>query len=79
LLYRLSLPLYLYAGAGYGYKKLAWETAEGSWAENTDKTYTGAEAELGLILRSKNFAVSAGVQSNSFKYIEATIGVGIMF
>jgi opacity protein-like surface antigen len=79
LLYRLSLPVYLYAGAGYGYKKLAWETAEGAWAENTDKTYTGAEAELGLILRSKNFAVSAGVQSNSFKYVEATIGVGIMF
>jgi opacity protein-like surface antigen len=79
LLYRLSLPVYLYAGAGYGYKKLAWETAEGVWAENTDKTYTGAEAEVGLILRSKNFAVSAGVQSNSFKYVEATIGVGIMF
>jgi opacity protein-like surface antigen len=79
LLYRASLPLYLYAGAGYGYKKLAWETADGTWAENTDKTYTGVEAELGLILRAKNFAVSAGIQSNSFKYMEATIGVGIMF
>jgi hypothetical protein len=79
LLYRLSLPLYLYAGGGYGYKKLAWELANGTWAENIDKTYKGAEAELGLILRSKNFAVSAGIQSNSFKYLEATIGVGIMF
>jgi hypothetical protein len=79
LLYRASLPLYLYAGAGYGYKKLAWETADGTWAENTDKTYTGPEVEAGLILRSKNFAVSAGLQTNSFKYVEATIGVGIMF
>jgi hypothetical protein len=79
LLYRLGLPLYLYAGGGYGYKKLAWELADGSWAENQDKTYTGAEAELGLIFRAKNFALSAGVQSNNFKYIEATIGVGIMF
>jgi hypothetical protein len=79
LLRRLSLPLYLYVGAGYGYKKLAWETADGLWAENTDKTSTGVEAELGLILRSKNFALSAGVQTNSFKYMEATVGVGIMF
>lgn len=79
LLYRVVLPLYIYAGAGYGYKKLAWETADSSWAENTDKTYTGVEAELGLIFRAKNFAVSAGIQSNSFKYMEATVGVGIMF
>jgi opacity protein-like surface antigen len=79
LLCRLSHPLYLYVGGGYGYKKLAWETAEGTWAENTDKTYTGPEAELGFILRAKNFAISAGAQSNNFKYVEATVGIGIMF
>jgi opacity protein-like surface antigen len=79
LLFRLVLPLYLYVGGGYGYKKLAWETAEGTWAENTDKTYTGPEAELGFILRAKNFAISAGAQSNNFKYVEATVGIGIMF
>jgi hypothetical protein len=66
-------------GAGYGYKKLAWETVDGAWAENSDKTNTGVEAELGLIFRAKNFALSAGVQSNSFSYMEATLGVGIMF
>jgi hypothetical protein len=79
LLFRVALPVYIYAGGGYGYKKLAWELADGSWAENQDKTYTGAEAEFGLILRAKNFAFSAGVQSNSFKYMEATVGIGIMF
>ena len=83
---RLAKPLYLYLGAGYGYKKLAWEVAEGEsgtnsdkWAENTDETFKGVEADLGLVLRAKNFAVSAGVQSNSFKYFEATVGIGIMF
>jgi hypothetical protein len=79
LMYRIALPLYAYLGAGYGYKKLAWETVDGAWAENSDKTYTGVEAELGLIFRAKNFALSAGVQSNSFSYMEATLGVGIMF
>lgn len=83
---RIAKPLYIYLGTGYGYKKLAWEMAEGesgtnsdSWAENTDETFKGVEADLGLVLRAKNFAVSAGIQSNSFKYFEATVGVGIMF
>ena len=48
-------------------------------AENTDQTFNGIEADLGLVLRAKNIAFSAGVQSNSFKYFEATVGIGIMF
>lgn len=78
-MFRLAKPLYLYAGGGYGYKKLAWETVDGQWLENADETYQGVEAETGLVLRLKNFALSAGVQSNSFKYMEATVGIGIMF
>ena len=86
LMCRLAKPLYLYMGGGYGYKQLAWEMAEGEsgtnsnqWAENTDETFKGIEADLGLVLRAKNFAITAGVQSNSFKYFEATVGLGIMF
>lgn len=86
LMARLAKPLYLYVGAGYGYKKLAWELADGEsgtnsdkWAENTDETFKGVEADLGLVLRTGNFAISAGVQSNNFKYYEATVGVGLMF
>ena len=86
VMYRLAKPLYLYMGAGYGYKKLAWEMADGEgleetglWAENTDESFKGVEADLGLVLRAGNFALTAGVQSNSFKYFEATVGVGIMF
>lgn len=83
---RIAKPLYLYVGAGYGYKKLAWEMAQGEvgtssdkWAENTDETFTGVEADLGLVLRTGNVAFTAGLQSNSFKYFEATVGIGIMF
>ena len=85
-MYRLTNPLYIYLGAGSGYKKLAWEIAEGEsgthsdkWAENKDGSATGVEADLGLVFRAKNFAITAGVQSNSFKYFEATLGIGIMF
>lgn len=79
LLQRLWKPAYLYVGAGYGYKRLGWELESGEWAENTDQTYKGIEAEVGGIYRIKNFALSAGVQTNSFKYWEATLGLGIMF
>jgi len=78
-LQRLYKPLYLYAGAGYGTKILGWEMQGGEWAENVDESYKGIEAELGGIYRIKNIALSAGVQTNSFKYWEATLGVGIMF
>ena len=86
VMYRIAKPLYMYLGTGFGYKKLAWEIAEGeyginsdTWAENIDQSFSGVEADLGLVLRAKNFAFSAGIQSNSFKYYEATLGVGIMF
>lgn len=86
LMHRLAKSFYLYWGAGYGYKKLAWEMAEGEsgtnsdkWAENSDESYNGVEADLGLVLRTGNVAFTAGVQSNSFKYFEATVGIGIMF
>lgn len=82
---RLAKPLYLYAGAGFGYKNTAWEMAEGTygyeggWAKNTDESFSGVEADLGLVLRLKNIALTAGAQTNQFKYYEATVGLGIMF
>lgn len=79
LLYRVALPFYLYAGGGFGNKKLAWEMPNDTWAEVSDASTEGFEVELGGIYRIKNFALSAGVQSNQFKYWEATLGVAFMF
>ncbi|MBQ8672516.1 MAG: hypothetical protein IJ511_00435 [Bacteroides sp.] len=78
-MYRVILPLYLYAGIGYGYKKSAWEMADGNWAEADAHTSKGLEAEVGGIYRFKNFALSAGLQTNQFKYMEATVGIAVMF
>lgn len=78
-LYRVALPFYFYAGIGYGSKTLAWEMVDGRWAEAADHTYKGLESEAGAIYRIKNVAFSVGVQNNSFKYWESTIGVALMF
>ena len=47
--------------------------------EVTLKDYKGIEAELGVMGRFGIFALSAGVQTNSFKYMEFNVGVGVMF
>lgn len=72
-------PFYAYAGLGYGYNKLGWETVNGDWVKNTDQSCDGIEVEIGGIYRLKNISFMAGIQTNSFSYIEATLGVGFMF
>ena len=79
--------LYLYAGAGWGRRVLAWEMytggesgdSYGSVKVTAPYSFSGAESELGAILRLGAFALSAGVQTNQFKYYEANLGLGIMF
>ena len=78
-MYRIILPLYVYAGIGYGTKTLAWEMADGRWAEASEHSVQGIESEVGLIYRFENFAVSAGVENTQGKYWEANIGVAVMF
>lgn len=79
LLQRLWPNGYLYVGAGYGYRNVAWETLDHVYLENIDKSYEGVEAEVGMIFRFNNLAVSLGGQTNSFKMFEGCIGLGIMF
>ena len=79
-LFRVAKPLYLYVGAGYGSRILAWQSSN-----NTDYyrvepvSFTGFEAEAGILANFGIFAISAGVQTNQFKYVEANLGIGLMF
>lgn len=76
---RLAKPLYLYVGAGYGSRTLAWETIDGELVKNTDHSASGIAGEIGAIGRFGKFALSAGYQTVSFKYHEASLGIGFMF
>lgn len=79
LLQQLWKPVYLYAGVGYGERLLSWETTGGEWIKNTDHSFKGVEAEIGGIIRYGLLAVSLGVQTNSLKYVEANVGIGVIF
>lgn len=79
---KLSDALYAYLGGGYGSRILAWKMytdGDYEWARVTPNSFTGYEAELGMVFRAGVFAFSAGVQTNQFKYYEANVGIGVMF
>lgn len=78
-LYRFMKPLYGYVGAGYGQRTLAWETVEGKWVKNTDHSASGIAMEIGAIGTYNNFALSLGIQTIGFKYMELGIGIGYFF
>lgn len=75
--------LYAYVGAGYGTRTVAWQMVgaggEQQYARVAPSSFKGVEAELGLVYRLGGVVFSAGVQTNSFKYYEANLGVGVMF
>ncbi|MCD7851301.1 MAG: hypothetical protein LUH63_17260 [Parabacteroides sp.] len=89
VLYRPLGFLYLYAGAGYGYRRLMWhaETFDYSdgqwtgdlWAVNTQNSADGVEAELGGIFRYKKLAVSLGMNTVGFSFFEVNGAVGFFF
>ena len=78
-MFRIILPLYVYAGMGYGTKTLAWEMADGNWAEASEHSVQGIASEVGLIYRLQNFAISAGVENTQGKCWEANVGIAVMF
>jgi hypothetical protein len=78
-LYRFIKPLYGYIGGGYGQRTLAWETVEGEWVKNIDHSASGIATEIGLIGQYKGMALSLGVQTINFKYMELNVGVGFFF
>ena len=83
-LVRLHIPMYLYAGVGYGYRGLFYETTDHEWiAWHTANTiYHGMHWEAGLMGNINGFAISLGVSSItdfSNMYYEAKLGLGYCF
>ena len=83
-LVRLHIPMYLYAGVGYGYRGLFHETTEHEWVawRTANTIYHGMNWEAGLMGNIKGFAISLAVSSItdfSNMYYEAKLGLGYCF
>ena len=71
--------LTIYAGAGYGARKLAWEDVAGNWALVSDWSHTGMAVEFGAVVSVRKLAFSAGISTISFRTAAFTCGVGVRF
>lgn len=81
VLVRLNCPIHLYAGAGYANRKVAWELADGTYAKNTDYSYSGVAVDYGLMLRIGKFSVNGGVLMSLADGCEfiGNVGIGVCF
>jgi hypothetical protein len=87
---------YCYGGVGYGRRKLSWQFDEYAlplhnkissfWAENTNKSVSGLEVELGFLLKLSFLNIRAGASGIAsldnkitFKYFDGHVGLGINF
>ncbi len=83
---RCVIPLYLYAGLGYGYRSLTARTVDGEWKQITSHASPnhGINCEAGLMGSIKGFTISAGysniINSSGDRYLsEIKIGLGYTF
>lgn len=79
LLWQVTQPILIYGGLGFGNRWANWKTVSGPIYRVTDISHQGLEAEAGLMIKIQKLVLSGGVSATSFNYLEANIGVGIMF
>lgn len=78
-LYGLNDMFTIYAGAGYGWRKVAWEDIDGAWAEVSDISHEGLAIDAGLLLTFHHLALSAGISSIAFRTAVFNVGLGVRF
>jgi opacity protein-like surface antigen len=71
--------LTIYAGAGYGARKLAWEDVAGNWALVSDWSHAGMAVECGAVVSVRKLALSAGISTVAFRTAAFTCGLGVRF
>jgi hypothetical protein len=78
-IHRLTASWYIYEGAGYGKRVLAWQTSDGSYLRNKGYSYNGVAAEVGTAFSWRRVMLSAGLMTIKGKYWEPTVGIGYHF
>lgn len=89
LIFQAGRNFFIYTGAGYGSKALIWhineytypddQPAGDSYVKNTGYSYSGFEAEAGMILRFGKVLVSCGATNLNFTRTDFAFGLGYSF
>ena len=73
---KVSGPIALRIGAGYGVKTTLYETISGAWIKNTAISCQGLDVSAGLQINIRGLVVSLDCVTTNFKIYEAKIGLG---
>lgn len=76
---RVSTPLYLNAGLGYGLRKNQWETTGGEWVNNLPGSHRGLAIDAGLMGVIGNLLLSGGATLLLGGNVDICVGVGYVF
>lgn len=79
MIYRLSEPLAVRIGAGYGIRNVVYELNDNKKAKNTDLSAAGLDVTAGVQMKLGKWMVSIDAVSTNFKYFDAKLGLGIIF
>ncbi|MDA3865112.1 MAG: hypothetical protein PF489_00020 [Salinivirgaceae bacterium] len=87
--FQAARNFFFYTGAGFGIKQLIWQMEvhdyqtetlqEEQYVNHPDYSYSGVEAEAGMMLRLGNVLLCAGASTVSFAYTNVTFGAGWVF
>ena len=77
--FRLSDPLYVNVGAGYGVRIYEWELTSGQWVRNLPGSYGGFALDAGVVGRLGNIALSAGATLLLRGSADICLGIGYVF
>ena len=70
---------YVYAGGGYGARQLYIQAIGNTWLLYKPTSLIDFSVECGVMMTYKHFALTAGVSTLGFKYMEMQIGIGYIF
>ena len=77
ILWRVTKPIILYGGLGYGNRWVNWETISGQRYRVYDISHKGFELETGLLYQINKIFFTGGVSTIPFQYMELNFGFGI--
>lgn len=70
---------YVYAGGGYGARQLFLQTNDKQWLMYKPTSFKNFSIDVGAIMTYKQLALTAGVNTIGFKYMEFQVGIGYIF
>lgn len=76
---RLSGPLCVRVGVGYGIRTMRWKVTDGTWNLVKDSSFEGVDVSAGLQLNLGGFVVSLEAVTTQFQTIEGKLGLGFSF